>query len=167
MSDPCAWRNDSGLPCRYAGTFSFSTKGGGPWYCRWHVNPGSVEQAAHIVLESQSYVPDDPVEARRIRQRAADAYCASIGLARKDYEPASVYRARRQGWLHVKMAMFGRADWTPPEDSEDDSASVREMKRLLRARRAGESSEQVQSNRAHNPGPPNRRDSTDGDKQAA
>jgi hypothetical protein len=167
MSERCAWRNDSGLPCRYPGTFSFSTKGTGPWYCAWHVNPSSVEHAAQVVLESQSYIPEDPAEARRIRQRLADAYVASIGLGRAEGEGASVYRARRQAWLRVKMALFGRGDWLPPADSDYDSASVREMKRILRARYKGEPDEQVHTNRAHNPGPPNWRDSTSGDKQAA
>ena len=96
MTTACAYRNRSGLACRYPGTVSPSTSGRGPWVCREHAVGLSLGEAERVTIRSQMY---------------------------------GILRAGGETELENTLTQ--------------------------------------DTNRAHNPGPPNRGDSSDGDKQAA
>lgn len=57
----CAWVA-SGERCRYPGSISAQTNGGGPWYCSLHFGCDSGIAGHDIVLASRSYRPLRPDE---------------------------------------------------------------------------------------------------------
>jgi hypothetical protein len=79
----CAW-NINGDRCRYPGTISGSTNGGGPWYCSEHFSVSDVRTGAALVGESVRYLTQTREERAaadlaRLNAEAAQ-YCADHGL---------------------------------------------------------------------------------------
>jgi hypothetical protein len=53
----CGWM-DRGERCRFPGSASFGTKGGGPWYCVAHLLcGGDQERGSEIVTSSRGHLP--------------------------------------------------------------------------------------------------------------
>lgn len=58
MIDRCAYRNRSGLRCRYPGTVSHSSAGRAPWYCCFGGEPHDkmpLGEAERLTIRSQLY----------------------------------------------------------------------------------------------------------------
>lgn len=98
----CDWEAD-GLRCRYPGSMSTNLACTGPWYCQPHYSCRDPLFGAQIVQASMDYkhpTEDEIVAETRRRQHA---YCASIGMLRKDGESPESYAVRRKNWLRERF----------------------------------------------------------------
>lgn len=75
----CEWVSDYER-CRYPGTLSPNTRGGGPWFCRGHFGCDDPVLGAQIVSQSNNYAR--PTYQNRISQIAhrAEIRCRELGL---------------------------------------------------------------------------------------
>ena len=115
VSDPgntlqCGYHDERGRRCRFPGSLSTDTQGGGPWYCSWHFREQHSASAEEVVGISLEEGPTfyDTAEVRRIAMKNLEARRERYGLLP---EPgADGPRTREEGLAALRRfkEQFGR-----------------------------------------------------------
>lgn len=115
-----------GLRCRYPGSQSSSTVGGGPWYCRWHFDALRAGDAAYgqiIVDESQDYrAPTNAEEDKKWGEHVAastvrespSTVSESPSIVRDSPLATSTAPPARDWAIHAKSQRAVDLMFTPP-----------------------------------------------------
>jgi hypothetical protein len=105
IPDCCEYTNGF-KRCRYPAVFSPSTRGGGPWYCRFHARRVDSTRAAQIVDESQEFVAEAGVDQQF--EREVQQSLKANGLQRRPNESTADWHARMREFCLQKIANIKR-----------------------------------------------------------
>lgn len=106
MSDQektCQW-TFYGLRCRFPGSLSTSTIGGGPWFCKYHVRTEDLETGKDIAEKSQQWVPVDDMDHFR---REVILTLRENKLTKKADEPPKIWLDRLKSFCKTEIGKIG------------------------------------------------------------